>query len=74
MKVLECLNNANPSDTLPENKKAFYDALNPDFSTNEAISIGEQYGVGPKSVQRLLTNQTLFTKLLHGRYSKVVKI
>ena len=60
-----------PVEKLSKNKKDFYESLPETFETQEAKDKGKIYGLGERSVQRLLTNKTLFIKLGHGQYEKL---
>lgn len=73
MKVLEILESSDPACLLPENKQALYNALPDEFTTAEANTIGQPAGFNKKAVQRLLNDKTLFRKLAHGSYSKILK-
>jgi hypothetical protein len=73
-KVLEIIES--PKDyreTLPENKKNFYDSLKNGISTAEAIILGKQYGILERSVKNFLMDKILFKNVSHGLYEKKLK-
>lgn len=73
-KVLEIIES--PKDyreTLPENKKNFYNSLKNGISTAEAIILGKEYGILERSVKSFLKDTILFTKIRHGLYDKKIK-
>jgi hypothetical protein len=73
-KVLEIIQSSKEHlDTQPENKKNFYNRLNNETSTAEAILIGQEYGIAERSTKRFLMDQILFTKIRHGLYEKKLK-
>lgn len=73
MKVLQILENGNPSASLPQNKIAFYTSLPDRFTTSEANAIGEGLSFNTKAVQRFLNDDNLFNWIAQGQYSKKVK-
>lgn len=68
-KILENLGNGKV-EILPDNKQKIYKALPKEFTTSEANSIGSDFGLNEKFVQRFISDDTLFKKLEHGKYSK----
>lgn len=55
------------------NKRKFFEALPGEFTRNEAVALGQQYTLSPRTVDYLLQNATpsLLTKLKPGLYRKV---
>ena len=73
MKVLDILENGNPTDNLSENKIMLYNSLPERFTTGEANTIGEGLQFNVKAVQRFLSNENLFKRTAQGQYSKKQK-
>jgi len=73
-KVLEIIQNPKEYlETLPENKKNFYNRLKNGISTAEAIILGKEYGILERGVKSFLKDTILFTKIRHGLYDKKIK-
>ena len=73
MKVLNILENGNPTDNLPLNKIMLYNSLPESFTTSEANAIGEELQFNIKAVQRFLNIESLFIRIAQGQYSKKLK-
>ena len=73
MKVLNILENGNPTDNMPVNKIMLYNSLPEHFTTSEANAIGEGLQFNIKAVQRFLNNENLFARIVQGQYSKKQK-
>ena len=58
-------------ETLPRNKKELYKALNETFTTAEAIAIGENFDVKPRTVKDFIKDSFLFLNTKHGEYRKI---
>lgn len=70
-KVLETIQSPNTYlESLPENKKKLLNDLNDNFTTKDAIIIGEKYDIAERRTKEFLTDSMLFTKLKHGYYEK----
>lgn len=52
------------------NKRTWLNALPKEFSTIEAITIGERRGISRSTVHSMLKNDKYFQKIRHGLYSK----
>lgn len=52
------------------NKRTWLNALPKEFSTIEAITIGERHGIRRSTVHSMLKNDKYFQKIRHGLYSK----
>ena len=73
-KVLEKIQN--PKDYLKStasNKQSFYNSLNAEFTTAEALILGDVYEISNRSTKEFLTDNLLFKKQKHGSYRKIVK-
>ncbi|MBN9400312.1 MAG: DUF3987 domain-containing protein ['Candidatus Kapabacteria' thiocyanatum] len=55
---------------LPNRTADWYAALPEEVTTNEAASLGEQYGVARRTVERTLGNPLLFERSSRARYRK----
>jgi hypothetical protein len=69
-KVLDKLQNGNPSLSLPEDKLTLFNLLPEEFTTDDANTKGGHIDMNLKTVQRFLTRNDLFIKLSHGKYKK----
>jgi len=72
-KVLEKIQN--PNDYLkmmPSNKQTFYNSLNSEFTTAEALIQGEFCEISIRSVKEFLNDNLLFKKQKHGSYRKII--
>ncbi len=73
-KVLDILDTpVIPKETLPLNKLKFYEALQNEFTTSDAISLGEHanFRMNEKFVQRFITDTSYFMRVSQGNYSKI---
>lgn len=70
MKVVDRL--ASPADALPEDQKIWYKRLpdDEDFRRAFALELAKEAGVPDRTMARLLSNETLFTKRGRGLYAK----
>jgi hypothetical protein len=65
------INNANPIDTLPQNKAALYTALPETFKTSEALALAQKFGIKSRTIENWLKkDKQLFIKKSQGIYSK----
>lgn len=57
----------------PDNTRHFYEELPDSFTTEEALRIGEKFGINPRKVARLLKtlNGLKINKISHGIYKKI---
>jgi hypothetical protein len=60
-------------DTLPTNKKSFYNELPQTFTTDTAILLGANYGIKERTVKEFIKDNLLFEHLKHGNYKKIIK-
>ena len=60
-------------NSLSEDKKSFYSSLPQDFTTADAVSNGSGYNISERNVKSFLTEDNLFRKTSHGKYSKKIK-
>lgn len=73
-KVLEKIQNPNDYfKTMASNKQSFYNSLNTEFTTAEALIQGEIWEISTRSVKDFLNDNLLFKKQKHGSYRKIVK-
>jgi len=61
-----------PRKELSGNKRKFYNELNNEFTTLDAISLGIEYEIQERDVYRLLKNTSLFNKISKGQYQKTI--
>ncbi len=57
---------------LPQNKQSIYTELPNEFKTNDAVQVGEKYGLKKSAIEKFLRKSDFFTSISHGRYSKVL--
>lgn len=57
-------------EDLPDNKQAFYKALSFEFTTSQAVNVGEEYELSKSTVNRFIDNLQLFENVKHGHYRK----
>jgi hypothetical protein len=69
-KVYEIINDANPLDQLPRNKRMFYESLPDITETAKAKEIGSKHNISEKTVRRFLNNKNYFTRIKTGYYEK----
>jgi hypothetical protein len=73
-KVLAVIQNpAEYLETLNQNKKDFYRAIAENFTTAEAVAVGDRFGFIPRRVMDFLKDTVLFKKVKHGTYEKTIK-
>lgn len=61
----------NPIEGLPKTKQVLYNRLDPIFTTEQAVKIGEAIGAGQRrTILRFLQDSTFFKKIKHGQYEK----
>jgi hypothetical protein len=58
--------------SLPKNKKQLYETLKQNFTTAEAIEIGESFDIKERRVKEFLKDSFLFLRLKHGEYNKTI--
>ena len=56
-----------------ESKKLFYDAISNEFTTAQAVLLGEKYELKERRVKEFLNDSLLFTRVKHGHYRKNIK-
>jgi len=61
---------SNPAETLPDNKRNFYNALPKVFTTEQALEVCKQFEIPERTVKYFLTNKELFDNVKHGYYEK----
>jgi len=61
---------SNPAETLPDNKRNFYNALPKVFTTEQALQVCKQFEIPERTVKYFLTNKELFNNVKHGYYEK----
>lgn len=72
-KVLEILQKPEAYlKSLAENKRNIYNALNQNFTTAEAVKIGESFELAERRTKEFLKDEILFKKLSHGTYEKKI--
>ena len=72
-KVLSIIQNpAKYLETFPENKKNLYNTLKYNFTTAEAIEIGNKYGILERQTKSFLKDTILFNRIKHGFYEKKI--
>ena len=73
LKVLKKIQN--PFDylqTITENKKQFYNAIELNFSTSKAVTLGLNFDLKERLVKDFLNDTILFKKIKHGEYQKMI--
>ncbi len=69
--VLQTINKSiGPIESLSVQKRRIYDKLSDEFSTKEAIAIGEENGLKKRAVQEFLRDRSLFSRVKQGQYRK----
>jgi len=63
-------NPKNHIEDLSENKKLFYHDLQNEFTTAEAVSLADKFGIKERRAKEFLNDSKLFTKIKHGLYRK----
>ncbi|MGM0569050.1 MAG: DUF3987 domain-containing protein, partial [Elusimicrobiota bacterium] len=69
-RIYDLINNSNPLDNLPRNKRNFYEILSEIFETKEAILKGKDYNMKERSIKYFLNDKKLFLRIENGRYEK----
>lgn len=69
--VRDQLHNPNSLQDRPKNKIDFYNALPDEFESSEAVKLGANYRVRRRDVFRMLSDDTLFTRISRGNYTKI---
>lgn len=59
--------------TLAENKRGFYNAIQEKFTTAEAVKLGLSFDFLERRVKEFLNDTVLFKKIKHGTYEKTIK-
>ena len=70
-KVNAIINNENIESKLSLDKIDLLKSLPDNFTTNEAINIGNDIQMNEKFVKRFISDTSLFTRTSHGNYSKL---
>jgi len=61
----------NPIESLSKTKQVLYNRLDPNFTTEQAVKLGEAIGAGQRrTILRFLQDATFFKKVKHGQYEK----
>lgn len=60
-----------PKAMLATNKKLLLDNLPNEFTTDEAIRIGQRFKISESSIKRFLKNYNFFERIQQGRYKKI---
>jgi hypothetical protein len=72
-KVNAIITNSEPLEQLPKEKRALYDSLpNTPFEKKAGEAIAEKQGMSDRTFRRMLSDATLFTKIKHGVYEKII--
>ncbi|EKT3972897.1 DUF3987 domain-containing protein [Flavobacterium psychrophilum] len=72
-KALEILQNPDTYlKSLAENKRKLYNALNLNFTTAEAVSLGVRFELAERRTKEFLSDEILFKRLKHGTYEKKI--
>jgi hypothetical protein len=71
VKVNAIINNDNIESKLTQDKIDLLKSLPDNFTTNEAIIIGNDIRMNEKFVKRFISDTSLFTRTSHGNYSKL---
>jgi hypothetical protein len=58
---------------LPENKKQFIDRLPKEFTTQQALEVGQALKIHVRTVKRFIKNKQYFTNSRHGHYLNTTK-
>lgn len=61
------------TETLPTNKRMFYNELPMTFTTETAISLGANCQISERTVKEFIKDTILFERLKHGNYKKIIK-
>lgn len=59
------------TDSLPINKRDFYNELDDNFQRIDAVKIGEKYDLSPRTVDNFIGSSKLFKKVKQGTYQKL---
>jgi hypothetical protein len=71
IKVCSIIQNVNPLDKLPVDKKNLYLELPDTFTTEVGLNICSQIGFAERTFKRFLNNKELFKRLQKGQYEKL---
>ena len=69
-KIYDIVNNSNPLDHLPRNKRIFYESLSEVFETKYAVLKGKDYNMKERSIKDFLNDRRFFLRIERGRYEK----
>lgn len=58
------------TNNLPDRKLHFFSQLNDQFTTGEALTVGQSIGMAERTIKYWLTDRKLFEHLKNGHYSK----
>ncbi len=73
LRVLDKIDNIDPLSNMPENFKRFYKMLPNEFTTKEAVELGENFDISERTLKRRLSKEkNLFTRLKQGYYNKAI--
>ena len=61
---------SNKLENLPTNFKNWYDKLSQKFTTNEAVTLGNNLEIPERTIKRFLQKEDYFRKIKHGQYEK----
>lgn len=72
-KVNAIITNSEPLEQLPKEKRVLYENLpNTPFEKKTGEAIAEKQGIANRTFRRMLLDTTLFTKIRHGVYEKII--
>ncbi len=72
IKVNAIISNSSSLDKLPKNKQNFYEALPEIVKTKDAIKLASKFNIQNKTAKRFLGNKSLFLRIRHGEYEKLL--
>ena len=70
-KIHNKIYNRDPLDDLPENQKQLYFSLEQEFTTNQAITNGLEFGIAERTVKYFIKRKDIFKYVSHGKYEKL---
>lgn len=70
VKVHSIVNDTNPVDKLPTDKRNFYNQLPETFTTSEGLKFAESFGMAERTFKYFIKHKELFKNLKRGEYEK----
>ncbi|GGK64052.1 DUF3987 domain-containing protein [Rufibacter glacialis] len=70
--VNDIITNYSPLDSLPEDRRRYYESLPNEFSKAEALNLALDHGIKPRTLADFLNKATLFRNTGHGKYIKLI--